>query len=164
MNDSIAALRAELLRTAGQEAEQVRSQAENEATGRVAAARREVGELLAAARADGLAQAAADDKAERIKVEREARRLILTARREALEELRSHAAAAASRLRDDQRLLRRLRDLVGDRLGAGHTLAAHPDGGIVGQAPGRRVDAGLPTLAARAIDEMGAEVERLWRE
>lgn len=164
MNDAIAPLRAELLRTARHEAGQVRSQAEEDAARHLAAARRTAAELLAAARADGLAHAATDDKADRVRVQREARRLVLAARRDALDELRSRAGSAVRDLRDDRALLHRLRDLVRDRLGAGGTMTEHPDGGIVGQAPGRRVDAGLPALAARAIDELGAEVERLWRE
>ncbi|MCK2218318.1 hypothetical protein MF672_031675 [Actinomadura sp. ATCC 31491] len=164
VTEAIAPLRAELLRAARQEAAQVRSRTEEQAAGRVAAARREAGELLAAARAEGLAQAAAEDKAERVKAEREARRLVLAAQGDALEELRSRAAAAARVLRDDQALLQRLRRLVRDRLGEDGTVREHPDGGFVGQAPGRRVDAGLPTLAGQAIDELGAEVERLWRQ
>ncbi|WP_346113884.1 hypothetical protein, partial [Nonomuraea maheshkhaliensis] len=102
--------------------------------------------------------------ADRVEGRREARRLVLSARRDALEELRSRAGSAVRDLRGDRALLHRLRDLVRDRLGAGATVTEHPDGGIVGQAPGRRVDAGLPALAARAIDELGAEVERLWHE
>ncbi|MFI7643956.1 hypothetical protein [Nonomuraea sp. NPDC049400] len=41
-------------------------------------------------------------------------------------------------------------------------MKVHPDGGVLAEGQGRRVDCTLDALAARAVDALGAEVERLW--
>ena len=38
----------------------------------------------------------------------------------------------------------------------------HPDGGVVAEAPGRRLDLRLTTLADRAVDTLGPQLEALW--
>lgn len=89
----------------------------------------------------------------------------LTAQREALEELRARSAAAVRALRDDPcypRLLDRLGALARAAGGADLVIEEQPDGGVLAEAPGRIVDCTLTALAARAVDALGAEVERLW--
>ena len=55
-----------------------------------------------------------------------------------------------------------LRVIARAELGAAAVVREHPDGGVVAQAPGRRVDLRLATLAERAVDTLGPEVEPLW--
>ncbi|WP_240777790.1 V-type ATP synthase subunit E family protein [Nonomuraea basaltis] len=162
MAQAIAPLAAELLRAARQEAGQVRARANDEATTFTSTAQEQAEELVATAHAEGVAEAGDQARAEQIRMEREARRLVLAAQRGALSEFRRRARQAARELRNDPALLARLRDLVRNRVGPDALVIEHPDGGIVGEAPGRRVDAGLAALADRAIDGLGAEVERLW--
>lgn len=162
ISQALAPLAAELLRAAREEADAVRSRAGAEAAAATAAAREQAEDLLAAARAEGLREAARQARTERIRTERETRRLVLAAQRDALDELGNRARQAAAELRQDRDLLARLRALVAERIGQDAEVTEHPDGGIVGDAPGRHIDARLPVLAERAIEELGAEVERLW--
>ena len=42
--------------------------------------------------------------------------------------------------------------------------ATHPErGGVIGRRDTRTVDATLPTLAEQALEDLGAEIESLWR-
>ena len=59
-------------------------------------------------------------------------------------------------------LFERLCERARAELGADAVLREHPDGGVVAEVPGRRLDLSLPALADRAVDDLGSEVTRLW--
>ncbi|MCA2184142.1 V-type ATP synthase subunit E family protein [Nonomuraea cavernae] len=165
MRDALAPLAGTLSRQAGIDARAIVAGAEEEAAQVVAAARQEARTILADARADGAAQAEAAAVTERIRAERQARDMELAARREALDELRVRSAAAVRALRDDPcypRLLDRLSALARAAGGADLVVEEQPDGGVLAKGRGRRVDCTLGALAARAVEALGAEVERLW--
>ncbi|MFI9847015.1 V-type ATP synthase subunit E family protein [Nonomuraea sp. NPDC051941] len=165
MRDALAPLTEALSRQAQIDARAITARAEEEAAELITAARQEARTILADARADGAAQAKADAVTERIHAERRARGMELAARREALDELRAQSAAAVRALRDDPcypRLLDRLSALARAAGGADLTVKEQPDGGVLAEGHGRRVDCTLSALAVRAVDALGAEVERLW--
>ncbi|MFF4615558.1 V-type ATP synthase subunit E family protein [Nonomuraea jabiensis] len=165
MRDALAPLTEALSGQAEADARAIIAAAEEEAAELVAAARQEARAIHAAARADGAARAKADAVTERIHAERRARGMELAARREALDELRARSAAAVRTLRDHPcypRLLDRLSALARAAGGADLVVKEQPDGGVLAEGPGRRVDCTLGALAARAVDALGAEVERLW--
>lgn len=56
----------------------------------------------------------------------------------------------------------RLRDELRAVLGPEAVVTEHPEGGVVGETPGRRVASTLTGLADRALDALGSDVERLW--
>ncbi|GAA3248043.1 V-type ATP synthase subunit E family protein [Nonomuraea helvata] len=165
MRDALAPLIEALFRQAGIDARAITARAEEEAAELVAAARQEARTILADARADGAAQAEVHAVTERVHAERRARAMKLAAQREALDELCVRAMAEVRTLRDDPcypRLLDRLSALAREAGGADMVVKEHPDGGVLAEGPGRRVDCTLDALAARAVDALGAEVERLW--
>ncbi|QFY07999.1 hypothetical protein GBF35_16105 [Nonomuraea phyllanthi] len=165
MRDALAPVAEALSRQAEKDTREIMARAEEEAAALVAAARQEARTLLADARAAGAAQAEADAVTERSHAERRARGIELAARREALDHLLTRAVAAVRTLRDDPcypRLLDRLSALARDAGGAGMVVTEHPGGGVVAEGQGRRVDCTLDALARRAVDALGAEVERLW--
>ncbi|MGW4958323.1 V-type ATP synthase subunit E family protein [Nonomuraea sp. NPDC004186] len=165
MRDALAPLTEALSRQVGIDARAIIAGAEEEAAELVAAARQEARTVLADARADGAAQAKADAVTERIHAERRARGMELAAQREALDELRARSAAAVRALRDDPcypRLLDRLGALARAAGGADLTVKEQLDGGVLAEGHGRRVDCTLGALAVRAVDALGAELERLW--
>ncbi|WP_431933256.1 V-type ATP synthase subunit E family protein [Nonomuraea jabiensis] len=165
MRDALAPLTEALFRQAEADARAIIAGAEEEAAELIAAARQQARTILARARADGAAQAKVDAVTERIHAERRARDMELAARREALDELRARSAAAVRTLRDDPcypRLLDRLSALARAAGGADLAVKEQPDGGVLAEGHGRRVDCTLGALAARAVDALGAEVERLW--
>ncbi|ETK32837.1 V-type ATP synthase subunit E [Microbispora sp. ATCC PTA-5024] len=154
-----------LLRQARREADEILAEAGRDAARTIDAARLTAQEMIADARAHGLAEARAQAAAVRARARRQARGVELAARREALEELRGRALTAVRGLRDDPcypRLVKRLGELARESGGDDLVVREHPDGGVVAEGRGRRVDCSLDALAARAVDRLGAEVERLW--
>ncbi|MEV4380575.1 V-type ATP synthase subunit E family protein [Streptosporangium sp. NPDC049644] len=165
MRDALAPLAEALSRQVEIDTAEIAAGAEEEAAELVAAARQEARSILADARADGAAQARADAVTERVHAERRARNTELAAQREALDELCARSAAAVRALRDDPcypGLLDRLSALTRSAGGADMVVKEQPDGGVLAEGRGRRVDCTLSALAARAVDALGAEVERLW--
>lgn len=74
---------------------------------------------------------------------------------------------AVLELREDPRypgLLDHLERLARSQLGADEVIERDPEGagGIIGHLDGRRVDYTLATLADRALDQLGDDIERLW--
>ncbi|MBP2704527.1 hypothetical protein JOL79_11950 [Microbispora sp. RL4-1S] len=154
-----------LLRQARLDARATTAAAEREAAETVAAARRRARDLVAEAREQGEAEARARAAAERARARRRARTVELTARREVWDDLRERAVTEVRKLRDDPcypRLMKRLSELARDSGGDDLVTREHPGGGVVAEGRGRRVDCSLGTLAARAVEALGAEVERLW--
>ncbi|MEU8279640.1 V-type ATP synthase subunit E family protein [Microbispora bryophytorum] len=154
-----------LLRQARLNADAVTRAAEHDAAQTIEDARQQAREIIAAAREQGEAEAKAHSAAVRAQSARHARSSELAARRNALEELRRRAGAAVHALRDDPcypRLVKRLGELAREAGGDDLVVREHPDGGVVAEGRGRRVDCSLEALANRAVDALGAEVERLW--
>jgi vacuolar-type H+-ATPase subunit E/Vma4 len=154
-----------LLAQARAEAERTRSEAAAEAAAVLARARDQAAAILAEARARGESDGAAVAAAELARARRQARGLPLAARRQAYEALRQRARAAVRKLHEDPgypRLRRRLARLAREQAGPHAVVSEPPEGGVVAEAPGRRVDCSLEELASRAVDALGAEVEGLW--
>ena len=166
--DAVAALepvRTALLARARADGDALLASADADAETAVAAARVEAAAAVAEARAQGERDAALVRTAERARARRQARAVVLRAQRAAYDELRRRSRAAAARLRTEPgypALLDRLTALARAELGAAAVVREHPDGGVVAEAPGRRVDLRLATLAERAVDTLGPEVEALW--
>jgi hypothetical protein len=162
---ALAPVRAALLAAAEADAAALLAAADAEVAAAVAAAEAQAAELVARARAEGAADAETMLAADRARGGREARRIALAARREAYELLRDRARAGVAALPADPAypaILARLTARARALLGADAEIAPHPDGGVLGSAPGRRCDLSLPALADRAVDSLGPEVERLW--
>ncbi|MFF9113565.1 hypothetical protein [Streptomyces sp. NPDC014805] len=158
-------VRAELLRSAHSDAEALLARAEQEAATLLDRARAEARAVLDEAARQGEADGADAARDLLVKARREARAHTLAARREAYEELRRAAVARVRELRGSEgyaslreRLERRARCL----LGPGAEVSEHPDGGVVAEVPGKRVDLSLTALADRTLAGLGAEVRSLW--
>lgn len=164
---TFAPLREALLGDARSRAVDVRAQAAAQVERELAAARAEADALVARTRAE--AQHAADlDTQRRLSAgRREAQGRILRAREAAYESLREEAIGAALGLRSEpgyEALLDRLEAEARRRLGAGATIRRDPAGagGVIARDGQRLIDATLPALASRSLEELGPEVEALW--
>ena len=158
-------VRAWLLDAAQAEAERLRAEAAADAERLLVGARAEAEAILAEARAQGAAEGSALAAAEQARGRRLARRLILEAERRAYEELQARSQAAVRALRQDPgypALRERLARVALAAAGPGAQVSEHPDGGVVAEAPGIRVDCTLDGLAERAIVALGGEVAELW--
>lgn len=165
VTDPLAPVRDFLLARARDDAERRRGDAAAEADAVLAQARQQAAAILAEAAEQGAAKGAEVTAAAQAAAARRTRGLLLAAQRQAYEALRQRSRAAARALREDpgypalrRRLARRAREWVG----RGAIVTDTPDGGVIAEAPGRRVDCSLGTLAGRAVDALGAEVEGLW--
>jgi vacuolar-type H+-ATPase subunit E/Vma4 len=154
-----------LLARARADADRVLADADAAAADVLARAQGEADAILAEARAQGEADAAGVLATERARARRQARSVVLVAQREALEALRSQVLMRVAALRDDP-AYPAWRDRLGDRaravLGPDAVVTEHPDGGVVGEASGRRLAFTLEGLADQAIQALGVEVEELW--
>ena len=163
--DPLAPVREELLARARAQAEREVAAADAEAAATLAAAQSEADAIHDAARAEGESNAAAVLAVERSRARRQARAVILAAQRQAYDELRSRVVQALPALRDDP-AYRPWRDRLAAHartvLGADAVLSEPPEGGVLGEADGRRVRYTLAGLADQVIDTMGADVEGLW--
>lgn len=98
---------------------------------------------------------------------RRARESVLAARRGLVDELRGRSRRAVLELRGQPEyaeLLERLSAASRAQLGDDAELVVDPPdrGGVVGRRGDASVDYTLPAMADRAIDGMGAQLERLW--
>jgi vacuolar-type H+-ATPase subunit E/Vma4 len=158
-------VRAWLLAAAHAESERLVAEAAADAHGLLEGARAEADAILAEAREQGAAEGSALAAAEQARARRLARRLVLEAERQAYEELRARSRATVRTLRQDPgypALRERLTGLALAAAGPGGHASEHPDGGVVADAPGIRVDCTLDGLAERAIVALGGEVAELW--
>jgi vacuolar-type H+-ATPase subunit E/Vma4 len=159
---ALAPVREALLAAARADAAGIRAGAEERATQVVAAARKEADELREAARAQGAEDGTAALAAARTRARRLARAAVLRARSEAYEALRAGGRGAVVALTTDADYPR-----LRERLAAAARTAAGPEsrvreadgGGVVAEAPGRRVDYSLAGFADRAVDTLAAELE-----
>ncbi|MGF7120587.1 V-type ATP synthase subunit E family protein [Rhodococcus sp. AG1013] len=163
--DALAPVRRALAAQARRDAERIRAAAAAKAAATVAEADRAAEALLAQARADGETDGDLLVAAERSRARRDARAVVLAAQREVYDELRARVRAAATELRRDPgypalraQLARQARAV----LGAGADIQDHPEGGVVGTAPGRRVVYSLPDLAEQQLTALGDAVSGVW--
>lgn len=162
---ALAPVRAELLRRARSDADRARREAESAAAALLAEATARGDAVLAAAAARGEADAAEVRSVRRARLRHQVRGGELTAQREVYEELTGQVTELVCALRHepDYPLLRdRLAARARERLGPDAVITEHPEGGIVARAAGRRLDYSLPGFAARAVDELGADIVGLW--
>ncbi|MGZ4544935.1 MAG: hypothetical protein ACXVXT_06045 [Blastococcus sp.] len=162
---ALAPVRAALLARAHAAADAVLAEADADAEAALAEARQQAAALLADARARGERDAATADARERAHARREARTTVLGAQRAAYEDLRRRGHEAARALRTGPgypALLAHLTARARAELGPTAVVREHPDGGVVAEAPGRRLDATLAALADRALDGLGPDVQGLW--
>jgi vacuolar-type H+-ATPase subunit E/Vma4 len=164
---ALAPVRRRLLARVGADAHHARAEAAAEAGVVLARAREQAAAILTQARARGETDGAAVAAAARARSRRDARGLLLAAQHQAYEALRQRARAAVRELGEDPgypRLRQRLERLAREQAGPHATVSEPPERGVVAEAPGRRVDCSLDTLADRAVDALGAEVEGLWAQ
>lgn len=165
--DALDTVRAALLETAQRDADGLRTRAASDASALLEDARREAASILEEAQDRGRADGAAIAAANRARSRRAARAIVLRAQREAYDELRRRGRSAVGALRqapDYIQIRRRLARLAQARAGLDGTVDHHPEGGVVAEAPGRRVDCSLLAMADRAFEALGAEVEDLWAQ
>jgi vacuolar-type H+-ATPase subunit E/Vma4 len=163
--DPLAPLRQALLSAAERDAELAGATADAEAE----AIRRGAAQEAEAVRRQARIQGEADGRrvlaAERARARRRARATVLSAQGEAYARLRHHARAAVIALRDDpgypamrDRLTAHATALVGPDA----TVTESPDGGVVAEAPGRRVALTFTALADQVLDTLDLDLEALW--
>lgn len=164
-DEALEPLRRAIAAAAGQRADELRREADEERAAIVRKAQDEAAGIIAAAVADGRAagEIVARDSSAR-------------ARRTASERVLAHREAARRRLRDEVRA--RARDLVSDDrygdmrrgleargralLGPRAVVTEHPDGGVVVEAGTRRLDLSLPALADAVSERMPEEMRDVW--
>jgi hypothetical protein len=162
---ALAPVRAGLLARAHADADAALAEADADADSALAEARQQAAAILADARARGERDAAVAEARERARARREARSTVLGAQRAAYEELRRRGEAAARALRTGPgypALVASLSACARAELGPAAVIREHPDGGVVAEVPGRRLDATLAALADRALDGLGPDVQGLW--
>jgi hypothetical protein len=156
---ALAPVRAALAEHARREGEQAVADAEAAGVAERTAAAAMAEEILDRARTAGAADATAFAAAERARIDRDVREGVLRARREEYDSLHGAARAAAAALRlapDYPRLRHALVTYARFLLGPDAIVveAGAGGGGVVGSAPGRRVDLSLATLADRAVESV----------
>jgi hypothetical protein len=164
LREALAPVREALCSRAAAVAGRSRAEVELAAEALLRDARAEVDGWVADARRRGAEDAALAVAATRAAADREAREVVLAARRAAYGELlrRVRDAARDAGGDPDRRDRRdRLVRLARAELGPEADVRVSPDG-IVAEAGGRRVEWSFDELAARAVGELGTEVERLW--
>jgi vacuolar-type H+-ATPase subunit E/Vma4 len=167
LREALEPVRSALLARARATADADAARAAADADALLEQARARAAGIAATARADGERDAATVRAREAARAHREARETVLRAQQEAYAELRRQARVQVRALQDDPSypaLLERLRRQAVAELGADATVRVHPDGGVVAESAGRRLDLSLPALADRAVDDLGAEVTSLWAD
>lgn len=159
MTVTVEPARRSLLERVHDEVERLLAEADERAAEIVAHADAEGEALVARARAEGEAAAALEGAQEQAQARRAARSAVLGARKVLYDELQRGARAGVLELRGPA-LLDRLETVAREQLGA-DAVVTRADG-VRAVAGARSVDYTLEALATRALEELGAEVERLW--
>jgi hypothetical protein len=155
MSEPLDPVREALLAACRADVARVAAGAEAAAEARLSQGREAAGRIRGEARAQGAASGAAAAAVERTRARRVARADVLRVQRDAYWRLRSNGRAAVGALRDEPDWPGRqaaLAAAVARALGPGATVREAADGGVIGEAPGRRVDCSLAMLADRATD------------
>lgn len=163
--DPLAPVREALVASARAEAARLLIEADTDSASVMSRAQAEADAFRDASRAQGEADAASAVATERARARRQARAVVLAAQAESYAELRSRAVSAARALRDDPAYgawCDRMRERVRASLGGDAVVTVLPEGGVRGEAPGRRVEHTLARLAEQAVDALGSDVAGLW--
>ena len=163
--DPLLPVREALLACARADAERLLAEVDAEGDAIIARAQAEADAIRAEARAQGEADAAAVLVAERARGRRQARAVVLAAQRESYAGLRTRVVEQVATLRGDPWYAAwcdGMREEVRSALGPDAVVSEHPEGGVLGEASGRRVAFTLVVLAERALDALGPDVEGLW--
>jgi vacuolar-type H+-ATPase subunit E/Vma4 len=163
---ALAPVREALLAAARADAAALLAAADADAAAAAETARGQAAALLAAARAESAADVETALAGERAAARRRARATVLAARREVFGEVRDASHAAVRALRDEPdypRLLDALTATVRAELDPAASIAEHESGGLVAVAGARRLDYSLDGFADRAVDALGAELDRRWQ-
>ena len=158
-------VRARLLRDAAADADSLVNAAAEDARATLRDAETRASAVLAESRRQGAHDAERAGVAASARVRRAIRARELAARREIWEELCRQVVDGVESLRESDRypaVRRRLTAHVRQVLGPDARVTEAPGGGVVGDAPGRRLDCSLAALARRALDRADEEVEQLW--
>ncbi|WP_372593998.1 hypothetical protein [Actinotalea sp.] len=162
---ALAPVRSALAAAAEAEAAAIAEAAHREAARRLGAAHEQAARILTAAAAQGAESARASAAQRSARARREAHELVLAAQSELRGELMAEVVALAQRRAGDPdhadwqaELAERCREILGPAV----TVAASPDGGVVGTLGSRRLDLSIPVLAAELLDASGAQVRALW--
>jgi vacuolar-type H+-ATPase subunit E/Vma4 len=158
-------VRAELLRRAGADAQQMVADAEGEATRILKRAHDTARRVIEQARAAGESAAAAVVAEQGTALRRGLRRELLTTQDNAYQQWRRLGRQAVLRLRDEPGHSQRrdmLRKTAYAVLGADARVSDAPDGGVVAELDHRRLDLSLSAIAERALDRIAPEVDGLW--
>jgi vacuolar-type H+-ATPase subunit E/Vma4 len=134
----------------------------------ITAAEAEARRLTTQGRTEGERAAEHEAVRRRAAATRRAREIRLEAQRRQVEELRRRARAEALALRADDRypaLLDRLSRAAQEQLGDEADVVVDPPelGGVIGRRGNASVDYTLPAIADRIVDDLGPELEELWR-
>ena len=163
--DPLLPVREALLARARADAERLLAEVDAEADEIVARAEAEADAIRAEARAQGEADAAAVLVAERARARRQARVVVLAAQRESYADLSARAAEQVATLRADPGYASwcdGLRENARAALGPAAVVTEHPGGGVLAEAPGRRVAYTLVGLIEQAVEALGPDLEGLW--
>lgn len=162
---AVAPVREALLAHARAEGADALARAEAAAEQLVSGARDEAAAIRAEARAAGERDAAAIRARDVARARREARGAVLRAQSAAYEELRRRARESVRALREDPEypvLVDALRARAVARLGSDAVVRELPEGGVLAEVPGRRLDLSLDALADAAVERLGGVVQQLW--
>jgi vacuolar-type H+-ATPase subunit E/Vma4 len=163
--DPLAPVREALVASARADAERLLVQADAEAEVILARARAEADAIRADSRAEGEADAASALVTERARSRRQARAVLLAAQAQSYARLRASAVEESATLRGDPAYGPWREDMserIRARLGEDAVVTELPEGGVRGEAPGRRVEYTLGGLAEQAVEALGSDVEGLW--
>lgn len=156
-------VRAALLRAARAAADRDVAAAQHDADDVLATATATVSAMHAAAAEAGRAEAAARNARVQAQARRDRRAAELRGQAAAYAQLRERVRAAVGALPVSHPQLRdRLAARARAELGPDARITDATDGGLLAEAPGRRLDLSLDALADLAVDALGAEVNRLW--
>ncbi|WP_099023934.1 hypothetical protein [Mycolicibacterium palauense] len=158
-------VRAAILRRADDDAARVVAAARAEADRVLVNADHTARQIEENARAAGRKAGARAADADAAGLRRGLRRQVLSARDDAYLSWRRRATEAVLQLRADPEY-RRWKDALArtarEALGEEARVVEHPDGGVVAELGGRRLDLSLPAIAARALDRAAVDVDGLW--
>jgi vacuolar-type H+-ATPase subunit E/Vma4 len=162
---ALAPVRRALRDAAIRDATDVRRRAQTDADRALAEAASRASTIRSEAREQGAAEAAAVLAVDRVRARHAARAAVLAAHRESYEALRNGARDAVAALRDDAdypRLREGMAAAARRTLGDDTRVRDHPDGGLIGESAGRRIDFSLSGFADRAMDAIIADLDAAW--
>ncbi|MGH3475660.1 MAG: hypothetical protein ACRDQD_02340 [Nocardioidaceae bacterium] len=162
---ALQSVRTALLRRASADADRIAEAARRDADSHAATARAQVDAVLHRVATDTEAQALEEVVVARTDSRREARVAELAAQRDAYDEFHRRVLSSVVALRHDPaypEVQDRLTAQAQRALGPDAAITEAPEGGVIGEAPGRRLDLSLSSIAERAVAAAGVRVAKLW--